>query len=178
MVANNQKKLFTAFNESKSSVKYVRLSILQLEIFSPKYVIRRLLGETEYKGHPDIKYGKFSFTKIIINSEDCLAVELTFDQFNHFFSGSSYKVFTLNRKPTLTVIHKNSETPLMISEPAPHSQMVIVYNSNNIDETSKHFDISPNYRSSMTVSCMHDNASISYSFIDIFPVRSYLITSA
>ena len=178
MAAKNQQKLFTAVSFRENSLKYVNLTLDELEIFFPKYVIRRLLGKTEYKGHPDNKFGKFSFAKIIINSEDCLAVELTIDQFNHFFSGDSYHVFTLNRKTTLTIIHKNSETPLMISEPAPHSPMVVVYNSNNIDEPSKHFDISQNYRATMTISYTHDNASISYSFIDIFPVRSYLITQA
>lgn len=179
MVEKNQEKHFTAVSFNESLLVYVRLSLKEMEVFFPKYVIRRLLCETEYKGQPDNKFGKFSFTRIILHSEECLAVELTFDQFNHFFSGGSVKVYTKTRKTTLAIIYNSSETPLMVSEPNVNPIMEVVQPSTDTDKTSTDFTTSTTYRSTLTVSKHYDiYPSISYLSIDIFPVRSYLITIA
>jgi len=181
MVAENQQKLYTAvsFNESKSSLMYVKLTHAQLSIFFPQYVIRILSVECEFKNQTDIKFRKFSFSRMTIDSTDCLVVELTFDQFNHFLTGSSFRVFTLTRKTQLTIIHNNSETLSLVSVLDPQPQIDIVHTSNNTNKTSTNFDNFSDYRSNMTISNTHDNySSISYSIIDIFPVRSYLITRA
>lgn len=172
-------KMYTAVSFNESLLMYVQLSLKQLEVFFPKYVIRRLLGETEYKGQPDNKFGKFPFTRIILHSEECLAVELTFDQFNHFFSGGSFDVYTKTRKTTLTIIHNSSETPLIVSEPNPQPKMEVVQPSTDINETVTDIEDFSGYRSRLTISFTQNKySSVSYSIIDIFPVRSYLITIA
>jgi len=119
-----QKELYTivSVNGANNTLMYIQLEIEVLAVYFPEFIIRVLRKEEGIKNYTHIIYRSYSFSKIRIGSEDCIAINMESNQFMGFFSEGSYKV--LNKGRSI----ENEQT-----EP---NQLDYQYSTENIDVTS------------------------------------------
>lgn len=161
MKTEENEKMYTviSFNESKTILRFIQLTILQLEIFFPKYVIRILSDERVLKNRIDIKFRNYSFTVMTIDSKEQLALELVSSEFNELSRAGTFKVLTKIRERLVDQEMPISETTIDVSITKPQTKMNVVPRSNYNNTTSNTVRLYSYYCSSLTLYIVDDDWS-------------------
>jgi hypothetical protein len=100
MVSGKIQKMYTvvSFNESRTELNYVQLTVRQLEKILPIYIIGILVKGLSHLLSIDGKFKKYSFSYMTIDSTNCLAVKIDLDRFTKLFPAGSFTVLTKIRE--------------------------------------------------------------------------------
>jgi hypothetical protein len=89
-------KMFTVitFNDTRTILMFVQLTLGQLQEVLPKYVVRILTNEQRHLLPLDGKYGKYTFCDMTIGSSKGLVVEIDLKRFSKLCPSDTFRVFT------------------------------------------------------------------------------------
>jgi len=112
MVSGKIHKMYTvvSFNESRTELNYVQLTVCQLEKILPIYIIGILVKGLSHILSIDGKFKKYSFSYMTIDSKNCLAVKIDLNLFTKLFPTGSFKVLTKIRETEVKQVVSNSKS--------------------------------------------------------------------
>jgi len=149
-----QEELYTvvSVNGANNTLLYIQLKMEVLAAYFPEFIIRVLRKEEGIKDYTHIIYRGYSFSRIRIGSEDCVAIKMECKQFLGFFAERSYKVLNKGcsfeneqtesnpldcQYPTENIEINLTETSSKEVLPLPSKpSMVIVYNALTIKNST------------------------------------------